>query len=197
MTEEWRTIPGWDLYEISNFGRLRGKDRVIRNNGGKYLRKARVLKPIKDKHGYYTHCLKQDGRSKDMKLHRAVAMAFIPNPDNKPCVNHIDNDPGNNHVDNLEWCTMQENTDWMIKQGRFERTKQWLDRLHKSQEPTYKAVIGTNLITGEKIFFDRVNAVREAGFQPSCVCVCCKGKNGVTQHKGYRWEYATQHSDRV
>lgn len=197
MTEEWKTIPGWDLYEISNMGRLKGKDRIIKNHNGSYLRKARMLKPVRDGHGYYAHELKQNGKHKSMKIHRAVAMAFIPNPENKPCVNHIDNDPGNNRVDNLEWCTMQENTDWMIKQGRAKRTQQWLDKLHKSQEPTYKAVIGTNLITGEKIFFDRVNAVREAGFQSSCVCVCCKGKNGVTQHKGYRWEYEKKHSDGV
>lgn len=189
MKEEWRTVPEWDLYEISNMGRLKSKDRLIRNNGGKYLRKETMLKPVPDKHGYLTFRLSQDNKKKSAKIHRLVAMAFIPNPENKPCVNHIDNDPSNNRVDNLEWCTMQENTDWMIKQGRFKRTQQWLDRLHKSQEPTYKGVVGTNLATGEKIYFERLNGVREAGFQPSCVCVCCKGKNGVTQHKGYKWEY--------
>lgn len=191
MTEEWRTVPGWDLYEISNMGRLKGKDRIIKNNGGEYLRKARLLKLVPDRLGYLTFHLKQGNKKKSAKIHRLVAMAFIPNPDNKPCVNHIDNNPSNNRVDNLEWCTMQENTDWMIKQGRFKRTPEWLDNLHRSQEPSYKGVVGTNIETGEKIYFNRVNAVRDAGFQPSCVCVCCKGKNGVTQHKGYRWEYAT------
>lgn len=189
MIEEWKTVPEWDLYEISNFGNLRGKDRVVKNHGGTYIRKARELKTVPDKLGYRTFRFKQDGKSKSEKIHRLVAKAFIPNPENKPCVNHIDNNPSNNRVDNLEWCTMQENTDWMIKQGRFKRTPQWLERLHKSQEPTYKAVVGTNIQTGEKIYFDRVNAVREAGFQPSCVCVCCKHKKGITQHKGYVWEY--------
>ena len=54
MEEKWVTIPEWDLYEISNLGRLRGKDRIIKNHGGFYLREARLLKPIKDKHGYFT-----------------------------------------------------------------------------------------------------------------------------------------------
>lgn len=192
MKEEWRTIPEWDLYEISNFGRLRGKDRIINNHGGSYLRKARLLKPVKDRHGYYTFWLKQNGKKKNVKIHRLVATCFIPNPENKPCVNHIDNNPSNNSVDNLEWATMQENTDWMIKQGRFKRTKEWLNNLHKAQEPTYKAVKGTNIETGEVIYFEKLNSVREQGFQPSCVCVCCKHKNGVTQHKGYVWEYVNE-----
>lgn len=190
MKEEWRRIPGWDLYEISNLGRLKGTDRVIKNNQGSFVRRECLLKPIQDKHGYLTHKLIQDGKRKDMKLHRAVAMAFIPNPENKPCVNHIDNNPANNRVDNLEWCTMQENTDWMIKQGRFKRTTQWLERLHKSQRPTYKPVIGVNVQTGEKIYFERLNAVKEAGFCPSNVCKCCKGL--LTDHKGYRWKYALE-----
>lgn len=189
MKEEWKTITDWDLYEISNLGNLRGKERIVNNHGGTYIRKARLLKPAKDKYGYYTFTLKQNGKKKQFKIHRLVAMMFIPNPQNKPCVNHIDNNPSNNRVDNLEWVTMQENTDWMIKQGRFKRTPQWLDRLHKSQEPIYKAVVGTNLKTGEKIYFKNINSVREYGFQPSCVCVCCKHKNGIKQHKGYKWEY--------
>lgn len=190
MIEQWKTIPGWDLYEISNLGNLRGKDRTIKNNGGSYLRKTRLLKPVNDKYGYKTFRLNQDGRKKSMKIHRAVAMAFIPNPENKPCVNHIDNDPGNNRVDNLEWCTMKENTEWMIKQGRSKRTEVWLKNLHEAQKTTYKPVIGTNIKTGETVFFDRLNAVKEAGFIPSSVSLCCNHKRGQTQHKGFRWEYA-------
>lgn len=192
MKEEWRTIPDWDLYEISNYGNLRCKDRIIKNNAGEYLRKARMLKPAYDKYGYKTFWFTQDGRKQNIKIHRLVAQVFIPNPENKPCVNHIDNNPSNNHVDNLEWCTMQENTDWMIVQGHFERTDEWLDNLHAAQEPTYKPVKGTNISTGEVLYFNRLNAVRDMGFHPSCVCVCCKNKNGVTQHLGYMWEYITK-----
>ena len=192
MKEEWRTIPDWNLYEISNLGNLRSKDRIIRNNNGEYLRKGRVLKTVDDKHGYKTFRFTQNGRQQSIKIHRLVAQVFIPNPENKPCVNHLDNNPANNHVDNLEWCTMQENTDWMIAQGRFERTEEWLNNLHVSQEPIYKPVKGTNISTGESLYFNRLNAVKSMGFQPSCVCVCCKNKNGVTQHLGYTWKYITK-----
>jgi hypothetical protein len=78
---------------------------------------------------------------------------------------------------------------WMKTQGRSKRRPEWLENLHKAQEETYVAVVGENIQTGEKIYFSKLNDVKKAGFQPSCVCYCCKGKRGITQHKGYRWKY--------
>jgi hypothetical protein len=188
-TEQWKMIEGFDLYEVSNTGKIRTKDRVVNNGVGTFVRKGKALKPADNGKGYLKLVLKQDGRSKKAYVHRLVADAFIPNPENKPCVNHIDNDPSNNHVENLEWCTHQENMDWMKTQGRDKRTSEWLDNLRKAQEKTYKAVVGENIQTGEKIYFSKLNDVKKAGFQPSCVCHCCNGNRGVKQHKGYRWSY--------
>lgn len=56
---------------------------------------------------------------KDFRVHILVAKAFIPNPDNKPYVNHIDNNPSNPNLSNLEWCTQQENIQHAAKQGRI------------------------------------------------------------------------------
>lgn len=189
MLERWVTIPDWDMYEISNLGRLRAKERVVRKGHNPYIRKAQLLKPVKDKHGYWTFNFKQDNRKKNVKLHRLVAICFIPNPNNKPYVNHIDNNPANNRVDNLEWVTAKENTRWSIVQGRMNRTDKWLENLHKAQEPTYKPVKAINIKTGETLYFENLNQVREQGFQPSCVCNCCKHIRNT--HKGYMWEYAT------
>lgn len=188
-TIQWKTVEGFELYEISNTGQIRSKDRVITNGFGTFTKKGRNLKPIDNGKGYLKINLIQNGKSKREYIHRLVAFAFIPNPENKPLINHIDNNPMNNNAINLEWCTHQENTDWMNKQGRARRTNEWLENLHKAQKETYVAVVGENIKTGEKIYFSKLNDVKKAGFQPSCVCYCCKGKRGMAQHKGYRWKY--------
>jgi hypothetical protein len=69
----------------------------------------KILK-MRDRKGYDSVTLQDMGRKAIMSVHRLVAMAFIPNPDNLPVVNHRDENPRNNHVDNLEWCTIQYNT---------------------------------------------------------------------------------------
>lgn len=188
VNEEWKSVVGWSLYEISNMGKIRSKDRVINTKKYSYVKKGRILNPIQDEFGYYRVVLKQDGRSKAERIHRLVCEAFIANPLNKPCVNHIDNNPTNNRVDNLEWVTHQENTDWMIKQGRFKRNQKWLDKLHKTQrERFYKKVRGTNLQTGETIEYECVNRTKVGGFSPSSVSECCNGK--IKSYKGYKWEF--------
>ena len=90
MKEEWKETK--EHYLVSNFGRVKNK----------YWK---ILKPIKKENGYYRVYLK----SKWYPIHRLVAEAFIPNPDNKPQVNHIDGNKKNNNVNNLEWCTAGEN----------------------------------------------------------------------------------------
>ena len=190
--EIWKTIPEWSDYEASNLGRIRSKDRIIDTKSGyKYLKKGRILKQREDQHGYYQTTLSQNGKEKIMKVHRAVAYAFLSNPDNKPCVNHIDNNPKNNNLENLQWCTLKENSQWMIKQGRAIRTKQWIEKLTKSERKLFaKSVIGINVKTGEEIYFDSLNIVAEFGFQPSCVSCCCSGKRRI--HKGYKWKYGSK-----
>ena len=92
----------------------------------------------------------------------------------------------------MEWCTKQENSDWMVAQGRSQRTEEWLKNLHNAQEILHKPVSGTDIDTGESLYFRTLNDVKNLGFQPSSVCNCCKNKNGVNQHLGYTWRYITK-----
>lgn len=108
MKEIWKPIRGYEnLYEVSNLGRVKALERYVQNNGGAQKRHEMILKQSGKFHFGVTLC--KDGKTKRKTVHRLVAEAFIPNPENKPVVDHIDTNPKNNRVDNLRWVTIQEN----------------------------------------------------------------------------------------
>lgn len=113
MVEIWKSILGYEgLYEVSNLGRVRSLDRrVSYTNGQVHIHKGRILKPGVS-NGYMQVHLCNNGSMKQPLVHRLVAEAFIPNPDNLPQVNHKDENPSNNNVDNLEWCTSEYNINY-------------------------------------------------------------------------------------
>lgn len=111
LLEEWRDIKGYEgSYMVSNLGRIKS---LVGWNGYEYIKRDKILNPYKQKVGqdYYRSVVKlhKNGKKKDAKVHRLVASAFIPNPENKPNINHKDGNPLNNIVSNLEWCTQREN----------------------------------------------------------------------------------------
>lgn len=113
--EIWKDIDGFEgLYQVSNLGRVKSLPKYTYSKGYPQLRKEKILKPgyTGRKRCYATVCL-NDG--KQYKVHRLVAEAFIPNPDNLPIVNHKDENPKNNCVENLEWCTNQHNVKYSAK----------------------------------------------------------------------------------
>lgn len=116
QTEIWADVNGYvGLYQVSNLGRVRSVDRIVAGNQKRYKgtrvvnRRGKMLKPGLGAKGYYHVVLCVDGIPKNYRVHRLVAETFIPNPQNKPAINHIDANPLNNHAANLEWCTIFEN----------------------------------------------------------------------------------------
>lgn len=112
--EEWKDIKGYEgKYQISNLGNVRSLWRYKPSGRGKYVSKEVLVKELKSIRsgslGYRIVTLMDDGKRDRRHIHRLVAEAFIPNPENKPNVNHIDYNPSNNNVNNLEWCTQREN----------------------------------------------------------------------------------------
>lgn len=119
----WEAIPGWEMYRISSDGSVLN---TITN---------KLLSHSVDNHGYVIIQLQQKCKRKNFKLHRLLAVLFIPNPDNLPVVNHKDGNKLNNELSNLEWVTYLYNNVHAIETGLRTKTSN-------------KPVIATELATG-------------------------------------------------
>lgn len=96
---------------VSNYGRVKSPARFVNNRHAKWLKESKILcqsftGPGRD---YLKISIRMNGKSKNLSVHRLVAKAFIPNPLEKPCVNHLNGNKSDNRVENLEWCTYSEN----------------------------------------------------------------------------------------
>lgn len=111
MKEIWKGIPEYKgIYQASNLGRIKSLTRYVNHSeGNKRIIKERILKQVKHGSGYPMLTLSQKGITKHLLVHRLIALAFIPNPENKSCVNHLDGNKDNNLRSNLDWCTYSEN----------------------------------------------------------------------------------------
>lgn len=131
--EIWKDVEGYEeYYEVSNFGEVKSKDRWRDNGRGGYLQKSKVMTKSPTSTGYFKIGFVKNKIRKEFKIHRLVAIAFIPNPKNKPFINHIDGNPLNNHVSNLEWCTPSENVQHSYETGLRETNfHKYLDNIIK------------------------------------------------------------------
>ena len=121
--ETWKPVVGYEnLYLISNTGKLK----TIKTNTLKCLQK--------DRKGYLYANIYKNNKSKCLKIHRAVAEAFISNPENKPQVNHLDCNVQNNNVSNLKWCTPKENSEYMVLMGNSTRGEKSKNSILKEKD---------------------------------------------------------------
>lgn len=170
--EEWKPIEGYEgLYEISNCGRVKSID----YQGHK---RELILKPSK-RPNYYSVNLCKDGFHKSCYIHRLVAAAFIPNPNNLPCVNHKNENCLDNRAENLEWCTYKYNSNYgTAKQRQSEKIK---GKLNGKQSKPIRCV-ETNIV-----YPSAAEAGRQLNIYKCCITKCCRGQNKT--YKGYHWEY--------
>jgi len=124
-------------------------------------------------------------------VHRLVGKAFLPNPKQKPCINHKDGDRKNNHYQNLEWCTYSENN-----KHAYHTLGKKPPRLGKfgKESGVNKSIVQLGMDgTLIKEWYAMKDAEREGGFDSGAICRCCKGES--KHHKGYRWKYKKTYRD--
>lgn len=185
--ELWKSIEGYDdKYLISNFGEVKS---LIDNCGN-----AREL--IKTKrianNGYHYVNLWNKSKMKSIKIHRLVANAFIPNPEDKPQVNHKDGNKKNNHIDNLEWVTGSENVMHALKTGLKSMPtgeNNYMYRRHGKNNPHSISVNQYDLNGNYIKTWDNIKEA-ETGLNITRISAVCRGVAGRKSAGGYIWKYA-------
>ena len=183
--EIWKDVENYEgFYQVSNLGRVKSLERDVFLPNGIVNRhiEEKILVPILNAYGYSFVNLHKNGKSKAILIHRLVALAFIPNPENKPQVNHKDENPLNNRVDNLEWCTASYNANYGTKNQRCVQNR----RSYKlGDNPSAKPVFCEEL---NKTFDCAIRAEKELGVCGSSISNVCKGKRKTAG--GFHWKFA-------
>lgn len=175
MSEVWKEVPRYKgAYLISNLGNLKSTERYCYHNGKPWLVKERLLSKVIGHNGYIEYQITYNKKHRSEKAHRLVAEAFLPNPNNKPFINHIDGNKQNNCVENLEWCTNQENI-----------LHAYHHRLIKRCKKIAQYDLQMNLIK----IWETTGDIERAGIAiKRHIHEACKGKR--KQHHGYIWRYS-------
>ena len=181
--EVWRPVRNFEgLYEVSNLARVRSVDRIVRganavSDSYATRRKGRILKPAMATNGYLFVVLCKDGKHTQTTVHRLVAEAFVPNPDNLPEINHKDENKTNNLPSNLEWCDRKYNVNYGTSIDRrapklFKRVEQLtMDGRHVAYYDSIAELV--RLSNGK--------------YKANNIYMAARGDNESSY--GYRWRY--------
>jgi|14_taG_2_1085336.scaffolds.fasta_scaffold28318_2 hypothetical protein len=142
-------IPRYEgIYYIEPNGDIYSMDRIVEGKDGKfYFKEGQLIKPLDDGNGYYVVTLCKNNIRKHYKVHRLLALTYIENPNNYPCVNHKDCNRQNNNLDNLEWCTHEYNTQSINTTKNFGGVS-----FYKDRKKCYVARYNLNKIFHSKYF---------------------------------------------
>lgn len=187
ISELWKDIgiyKGIDytgIYEISSKGRFRSLDRtIIDKRGGVRLYEGKEMIPFPDSSGYMKVTICKNGKVHEARINCLVAIAFIPNPNNLPQVNHIDEDKANNDVNNLEWCTCKDN----INHGTHN------ERVGIGHR---KAIVQLNLSGDFVKEWKCIKDVEQENFNKEAVSMCAYKKRKTSG--GYIWMFKNKYNN--
>lgn len=176
--EVWKPIAGYEgSYEVSNLGRIRGIDRVVKRSTYPRFVSGVVLAQLTMPNGYKSVCLRLNGKQRRFYVHRLVAGAFLPNPEDFAEVNHLDEDKANNRVENLEWCDRSHN---LKHAGGSKR------RVKSRMKPVIQQKGDKTICVHES-----VNAAAKAlGVSPTDISRCCRRIKNQRHVRGFAISFA-------
>lgn len=193
MEEIWKDIKGYEgIYQVSNLGKVKSLKRKVRAEKGGYYTKEKELKIFEDNIGYLAVGLTDNGKTKIIRLHRLIAEAFIPNPENKPVINHINGIKNDVRIENLEWNTYKENSQHAVKTGLKKVTE-------KQRNASSKNILKAREINSVKVrqldlngnYIKTWNSMTEIkstlNINYQGISDCCLGKKKTAY--GYKWKY--------
>lgn len=180
IKEVWLDVKNYEgLYQVSNKGNVRSMDRIVASGKGFRLHKGILLRKYKTNFGYYRLSISVNQKQKTFLVHRLVAEAFIPNPENLPEVNHKDENKLNNEPYNLEWCTSHYNINYGTATHRRKETLKFTSCCKKVIQLDFDG----NVI---KIWRSASEAGRN-GFNTVGVARCARGER--SKYKNFKWKY--------
>lgn len=174
MNRIWKTIEEYPNYMVNNIGEVKRKEGL--DSAGHY-RREKMLSPKMDKDGYYQYTLCKDGKMKCFRAHRLVVQTFIPNPENKPCIDHINCVRSDNRVENLRWVTNQENHN------------NPLSLINHKNASSIAIIQYTKDGKMLRKWESATEAAEELNLHHQSISKCCKGRYGVKTVGGYIWKY--------
>jgi len=191
MKEMWKDIKEYEgLYQISNMGNVKSLEKFHFTYSGGYIRKESILSGGLDRKGYKMVILVKNKISYTKKIHRLVALHFIPNPENKNEVNHIDGCKTNNDISNLEWNTRQENVEHSVRMGLINKgNKHHFFNKFGVNHPKSKIIYQYEL---DLTFVKKWNSISDIkkeypNLNCSSISQCASGK--IKKSGGYIWKW--------
>ena len=203
--EVWKDVVGYEgLYQVSNYGRLKSLTRRCRIPSNKFISVPceRIL--VSDIiNGYCKIHICKNGKAHKTSIHRLEMLAFVPNVDNKPCIDHIDGNRENNCLYNLRWCTVKENMNNVVTTKKISLNRKGKTMAQKTKNKIARTNIGKTMGSengkskpvvqlnqkGEivRVWACAREAERIEGFDRGCISKCCLNK--MKHHRGYKWRF--------
>lgn len=180
IIEQWRWVPHYEgLYLVSSMGKVARADYIQSNGKGEFFVNGHIMRVNLNRKGYPQICLTKNNQRDTQRVHRLVALAFIPNPNNLPTINHKNEDKTDNRVENLEWCSWEYNHNYGTRNRRQSKSM-----VGKNCKRIPQLDLNGNVI---KEWASALCAAIHLGICQTGISLCCTGR--IKTYKKYKWKF--------